>query len=114
MLGVFMKILLIAFSLSLISCAHHRDVRPNDSGIHSVSFLTEDKTSGYQNGNSQANHFCEQRKKSAYIVKEGYKYTGTMDEETYKNTKTASKVASGVGSAAFVFGGKKESNAGVL
>jgi hypothetical protein len=109
-----MKLLLLTSVFLLASCAHHKDVRPNDSGVHNVSFQTEDKSSGYQNGNSQANHFCEQKKQTAFIVQEVYKYTGSMDEDTYKATKTASKVASGVGGAAFVFGGKKESDAGGL
>lgn len=106
------KIILGISILVLSGCAHHRDVRPSAKGIHLVQFQTEDKNSGYQNAKSQADHFCEQSKKLAYVKKEGYKYTGDMDEKTYKTTKTASKVAQGVGGAGYVFGGKKEKTAG--
>ena len=61
---------------------------------------------------SQANHYCEQKKKEAAVVSEGTQYTGSMDESTYRTSKTAAKVAKGVGSAAWVFGGKNESTAG--
>jgi hypothetical protein len=107
-----MKLLLFTLAIILSSCAHHRDVRPSAKGVHLVRFNTEDKSQGYSNAIAQARHFCEQEKGNAYVVKEGYKYVGDMDEKTYKNTKTASKIASGVGGAAFAFGGEKESNAG--
>lgn len=108
-----MKIFTLGFILiGLMSCAHHRDVRPNASGTHLVQFQTETKDNGYRNAKAQADHFCEQNKKIAYVKKEGYKYTGDMDEETYKTTKTASKIAQGVGGAGYVFGGKKEKTAG--
>ena len=106
-----MRILLL-ISLFIVSCAHHRDVRPSASGKHRVILQTENNTSGYNNAKGQADHFCETEGKRAYIVKEGHKYTGSLDEETYKRGKLASKVAKGVGSAGFVFGGKREKTAG--
>lgn len=106
------NLLFVSAAFLLASCAHHRDVRPSMKGMHKVKFQTEDQNSGYSNAKSQADHFCEKRGKTAYIGKEGYKYSGDMDESTYKKSKTASKVAQGVGGAAYVFGGKKESNAG--
>lgn len=61
---------------------------------------------------SQANHYCKQSQKQAVVIDEKSTYTGSMKEETYQTTKTASKVATGVGGAAWVFGGRNESNAG--
>ena len=112
--GTNMKYLLLFSTLALIfSCAHHRDVRPSSKGLHTVRLQTVDKTSGYKNAFSQATHFCKERyNKFASVSKESYKYTGQMSEDAYKQTKTAAKVAKGVGSAAWVFGGKQESNAG--
>ena len=52
------------------------------------------------------------KKKTAYVIKEGYEYTGDMDEKEYKKGKTAATGATGVGIAGYVFGGKKESTLG--
>lgn len=109
------KLMLIGLvSLFYIGCAHHRDVRPGDNGIHRVSVQTEDKEEGSRDAISQANHYCEQYKRSAVFIEENQKYTGGGDERSYKNAKTAAKVAQGVGSAAWVFGGKRESKAGAI
>ncbi len=107
-----MKIFSFLLFLGFVSCAHHRDVRPGDSGIHKVILQTESKDEGYRDAKNQADHFCEQSKKSAYIVSEGSKYTGDMKESDYKKAKTITKVTKGVGGAGYVFGGKKERNAG--
>ena len=64
-----MKKMIVIMAL-LTGCAHHRDVRPNDSGIHTVVFQTESKTEGYNNAMSQAKHYCETQNKNAYVVKE--------------------------------------------
>ena len=37
-----------------------------------------------------------------------------MDEDTYNKAKTASHIVEGVGAAATIFGGRNESNAGVV
>ncbi|MDA8793993.1 hypothetical protein N9N67_12155 [Bacteriovoracaceae bacterium] len=103
---------LILSSMILFSCAHHRDVRPNTSGIHEVILKSETKDGAYQQAKDQADHFCEQRKKMAYIEKEGAKYTGDMKEDDYKTAKTGSKIATGVGAAGMVFGGNREKGAG--
>lgn len=106
-------IFLFAFLTLITSCGHHRDVRPGTEGVHSISIKTEDKSEGYREASSQATHYCEEvRNQSMAVVSEKYTYTGNMDEETYKRTKTEAKIAKGVGGTALVFGGKKESNAG--
>ncbi|MES3038609.1 MAG: hypothetical protein V4736_11950 [Bdellovibrionota bacterium] len=100
----------VGFLLS--SCAHHRDVRAGAEGIHRVVVETDDNEEGTRNAISQAEHFCKERDKTAAFVTEDKKYTGTMTEENYRTAKTAAKVAQAAGGAAYVFGGKNESNAG--
>jgi len=103
----------LALVFLLTHCAHYRDVRPSDTGNHSVSFMTESSEEGYRNAKSQADTYCEEvHKKRAYISKEENKYKGSMDEKTYKNAKTAAKVTGMVGSAGAVFGGRKQSEVG--
>lgn len=96
----------------VISCAHHRDVRPGVEGVHRVVIQTDDQEEGNREAISQANHYCEEKGKSAAFMTEDKKYTGSMKESDYKTAKTASKIAGMAGSAAYVFGGKNESAAG--
>lgn len=109
-----MKTIVLAFVsvLLLSSCAHHRDVRPGDDGVHRVVVQATDTEEGAREAVSQANHFCEKRKQYAVFLKEEQKYTGDMDEQTYKNARRATKVAQVAGGAAWVFGGKRESTIG--
>lgn len=108
-----MKALIGLFAVILLSsCAHHRDVRPSESGNHTVVFKTDKKDEGYKNAKSQADHFCEKQSKIAYIKAEESNYTGNMKQDDYESRKTAAKVAQGVGSGVFAFGGKKESDLG--
>ena len=109
------KILALTLSLGILAaCAHHRDVRPGANGIHKVVSQSEDTAEGSRDAISQANHYCEQFGKKAAFVEENQKYTGDMDEKTYKNAKRATKVAKVVGGTAWVFGGRNESNVGGL
>ncbi len=96
----------------LTSCAHHRDVRPAEDGLHLVQFNTEEKGEGFHDGMSQANHFCDQFKQKAYQVSESSQYVGSMEESTYNTGKTVTKVAKVAGTAGYIFGGKKESDIG--
>jgi len=106
------KAIVILGLLSLVGCAHHRDVRPGVDGLHRVVIQTEGGEHDKQDAISQAEHFCKEQGKYAAIVEEKQSYTGSMDEQTYKNAKTASKVVTAVGGAAYVFGGKNEKTAG--
>lgn len=99
-------------ALFLSACAHHRDVRAGADGINRVVVKTEDTEEGSRNAISQANHFCEQFKKTPAFINEDSKYTGDMDEKDYKTGKKVAKVAKMVGGAAWVFGGKNERNLG--
>lgn len=105
-------VLLCFVALNLVSCAHHRDVRPGVDGVHRVVIKSDDHDEGTRKAISQANHFCEQNGKSAAIISEEKKYTGSMSENDYKTAKTASKVATAAGGMVHVFGGKNESTAG--
>lgn len=108
-----MKYSLPILSLMLVACGHHRDVRPGTDGIHRVQVVGEDEKKSQRDAIAQANHFCDERyEKVAAIEKESTKYTGSMDEGNYRAAKTASKVLTGGGSSAWVFGGKKERNVG--
>lgn len=109
-----MKKLSLLLLFGLCACAHHRDVRPGADGVHRVTLVTDDTSAAGRDALSQAEDYCEKKQsgKHAAIVTENKRYTGTMDESSYNNAKTAAKVAKGVGGAAWVFGGKNESNAG--
>ncbi len=106
------SIAILLFSTILASCAHHRDVRPGEGGIHKVAVRTDDKEEGSRSAISQANHFCEQRNKIAVFIDENQQYTGDMDEKDYQKGKKISKVAKVVGGSVWAFGGKRESNLG--
>lgn len=99
-------------TLLLASCAHHRDVRPGEDGLNKVILNTEDKDEGYRNAMSQAEDYCKQANQRPFIVTEGSKYQGNMDESSYNAGKTASKVAQAVGGAVWTLGGKTESTVG--
>jgi hypothetical protein len=101
-----------ACGLLMSACAHHKDVRPGADGLHTVAVQTEDNEAGSREAIDQANHYCEQSGRSAAFVDENKKYTGDVDEATYKNAKMISKVAKSAGGAVWAMGGKKESRAG--
>lgn len=102
----------MAAVMGLAACAHHRDVRAGADGIHRVVIKTDDTEAGTRDAISQANHFCKERKQAPAFVNEEQKYTGDLDESTYKNAKRATTVAKTVGGAVWALGGKKESDAG--
>lgn len=97
----------------LQSCAHYPDVRPSGKGLHTVSFLTERKDDGFQQGFAQAKSYCDDvHEKRAVHVSEKSKYVGNMDEKKYNSYKTASKVTSAIGSAGVILGGEKQKQVG--
>lgn len=98
--------LLLGVAVLFVSCAHHRDVRPSSDGEHKVVVQSEDTQEGSRDAIAQANHFCKEQGKMAVFINENQKYTGSMDESTYKTAKTVSKVAGAAGGAAWVFGRK--------
>jgi hypothetical protein len=110
-----MKLIPCFLILTLMySCAHHKDVRPGADGIHYVSVQKDDTEAGSRDAISQANHFCEQRGKTAAFISEQKKYTGDMDEKTYKTVKRVGRVGQVVGSGVYALGDKKASTLGGL
>jgi len=107
-----MVVMVFAFSVLLVSCAHHRDVRPGVDGVHKVVVRTDDKEEGARSAISQANHFCEQSNRTVAFINENQEYTGDMDEKDYQTGKKVSKVAKVVGGSTWAMGGKRESNIG--
>jgi hypothetical protein len=104
MTKLFITLALIAL---LSSCAHHKDVRAGVNGVHTVKVVVEEKSAGSRNALMQANHFCEQRQLSAAVISEEAKYTGDMDEKTYKTVKTASRAAEIIGGSTYALSKKK-------
>jgi hypothetical protein len=96
------------------SCAHHRDVRPGADGLHKVTARGPEDSSSARDALSQAQHFCKEQKKYAAIKTEDTKYTGSMDEDTRKTVKAASKAASMVGFMADNPHSKRNDTADVL
>ena len=91
----------------LTSCAHHKDVRPGIEGVHKIRIEAENPEQGTRNAIEQGQHFCEKRNKDAAFIKENKKYTGDMDEKSYKTAKKVSKIAQVVGGSVWVFGQRK-------
>lgn len=104
--------LTLSAGLILAGCAHHRDVRPGADGVHRVLIHTDNQEQAGQDALRQASHFCEKQGKYAGIVDEKNNYVGTMNEQDFKNAKTAAKVAQAAGGAGWVFGGQRESTVG--
>lgn len=105
------------FALTLLlllgACAHHRDVRPGTEGINRVVIQSDDQDDATRDAIAQANHYCKEKNNTnAAFIDENKKYTGDMDEKTYKNAKRASTVAKTVGGTVWAMGGKKESGLG--
>lgn len=95
------------------ACAHYPDVRPGESGNHKVVIAGDDERKIAREGIKQARSYCDSvHKKSPTIVSEDTKYVGDMDEETYRNSKRATKAAQMIGGAGVVLGGENERNAG--
>ncbi len=107
------KMLLVSgLFLFAAACATHNDVRPGENGLNRVVIQTDDKEEGSRDAIRQATNYCKEFEKHPAFVDENQKYTGDMEESKYKNAKMASKIAKGVGTAGFVFGGKNESAVG--
>ena len=106
-------LLLFLSALFLTNCAHYPDVRPSAKGDHKVIFQTERKGEGFKKAFAQAKDYCDDNhEQKAMHVKEESKYIGSMDEDTYNKSKTATKAIKTIGVGGMAFGGKKERKAG--
>lgn len=83
--------------LLVTSCGHHMDVRPGVGGIHRVRVQGDTKELVSRSAIEQANHFCKERNQYAAIISEASEYVGTMSEDAYNITRTASNVTSAAG-----------------
>ena len=106
----------IIITCLLQACAyrHHDDVRPNVSGIHSITLSTDDQFSGYKLAKPQIEFFCEEQHKMAYVLSEKYQYTGNMSESDYQTSRAAARVAEGIGNAAWAFSESDAKHAGAI
>ena len=109
-----MKIVLLLMASFLLSCGHHRDVRPMASGNHIVRVVGENKTGPVRDAMNQANHFCKESQKYAEVIKEDTTFIGSGSEEDYVRNKNITNAISAVGGSAAVFGGKREKKLGGL
>jgi hypothetical protein len=81
------SLMLIMTAFLFTACAHHRDVRPGVNGVHRVVLQCDDRQQGAREAISEANHFCEQNGRHAAFLKERQKYSGSMDENSYRTAK---------------------------
>jgi hypothetical protein len=107
-------VIVLALPFMLAACAHHRDVRAGAQNTHRVVVKSEGGEEGTRDAIEQANHFCDKRYRGrhATFLNEDNKYTGDLDEKTYKNGKRATKVAQVAGGGLWAFGGKGASTLG--
>lgn len=98
--------------LSVAACSHHRDVRPGAKGVHTVIVQSDTKSGGAEYALDQAEDFCDDQDKRHYIISEKVHYEGSMDEESYRSSKSLANAAKVGGTAANIFGGHRESNLG--
>ncbi len=96
----------------LAGCAHHPDVRPGAGGVHRVVVRAAEEQRAEQSALQQARSYCKQFEQSPAIVDESTTYEGSMDEDTRKTVRNASKAAGVVGGSMSVLGGRSERNAG--
>ncbi len=109
-----MKITFILMTLLLVSCGHHRDVRPGIKGVHRVVVVSPDSQEGKQEAIAQANHYCDQFERHAAFAKESTKYVGSVDEKTYQQARMFSRATKYSSNQAKLRGGKRESNFGMI
>lgn len=85
------------------ACAHHSDVRPHADGIHQISLQADFKDASDQSSEAmkQANHYCKESGKQAFVVEEKCQYTGSMKESDYIAAKKAARAAEAVGDVLF-------------
>jgi hypothetical protein len=114
--GFMRWLLLIPICGFLAACAHtYKDVRPGVDGIHRVVVLGDGDGDGERDAIRQANNYCKydkERNQSAVFMNEDTKYQGSMDEDTNRTVRQASKAAGAVGVGMGVFGGRREQGAG--
>jgi len=69
-------LIISVISISVISCAHHKDVRPGVEGVHSVRVQSDMPKEGVREAIEQSQYFCEKRNMEAAFIDEDQKYIG--------------------------------------
>ena len=72
-------------------------ILPGEDGVHQSIAKDIERDSAETAALKGANEYCEKKKKEAVVVKNGSKYTGSMDENTRNTVRKASHVASILG-----------------
>ena len=91
--------ILTIFSL-LIGCIG-QDVRPGANGLHTVAFLTDDKSSATRAALRQAKRYCKKVEEKPFSVQsEEFTFICDMNEQSYIRGKKAAQAAMVVGSVA--------------
>lgn len=103
---------LSTLTLLAVGCAHHRDVRPGAEGVNRVVIRGPDRGPLERDAISQAEHYCEQFKKTPAFTSDDTKFTGSGSEETHKTMRGVSKAVTAGGGMVSVFGGDTERNTG--
>jgi len=86
-----------------------QDVRPGPNGIHSIAFLTDEKTSASRRALRQAKRYCKKTEKKGYaVLTEDFTYICEMDEQAYLHAKKAAAAAAMAGTATQVAAGENE------
>lgn len=73
-----LKISILGFIILLASCGHHKDVRPGMDGTHKVFINDRNESKAHRKAMKQANHYCKDEDKRAYIVKHTKKHQGGL------------------------------------
>jgi DNA-binding transcriptional regulator LsrR (DeoR family) len=96
-----LKITILLSIFLLVSCAHHRDVRPGSKGIHRVVVRKQNQEQAEQLAISEAQDYCSQYNKAPGFLEEKTEYKGTMNEstrDTVHKVSNAAMILGGVGS----------------
>ncbi len=92
-------IFVIALVFNACSTASVR-VMPGEDGVNTVISKDIESEGAEEEAVDAAKKYCEEKKKEAVFIKtENTKYTGSMDEETRKTVRNASKVGMILGGA---------------
>lgn len=109
------NIFIFASFLIIINACSTASVRvmPGEDGVHTVISKDIEKDDAEEEAVKAAQKYCKEKKQEAVFVKtEDTKYTGSMDENTRKNIRTASKVGMILGGAGTV--GNRTRGAGAV
>jgi hypothetical protein len=85
--------------LSILAGCSVRDVRPGANGVHTVSFLIDNKQEAARLGLRQAKRYCKKEKKGFAVLSEKTTYICEMNEEEYIQKKELAEAAQIVGTA---------------